>query len=245
MFKLVTIVLLSTFIWSCSSQVAFSGKKKADVDSVLFYQQSNLSDSFIDSVLTVPGNYAQLSTVLTPPPPPRKTFEQIEGFRVQVFAGIDSSRAAIIKQDIHNLVTDSIYVVSDVGLFKVQLGDFKFRSKADSVQRLLTINGIKGSWVVRRLINLPISMASGDSVSSTPALSNDYKFKIQILATADENNAKQLLESLKSSFSHPAFYLHFGAVYKVYLGKFNDRDLAEKTLELVRGQGYPDAWLVY
>ena len=58
MFKLVFIVVFSAFIWNCSSQVAFSGKKKPDVDSVLFYQQMNLSDSFIDSILIHPGNLA-------------------------------------------------------------------------------------------------------------------------------------------------------------------------------------------
>jgi len=62
-------LLFSVFFWACSSQVAFSTKKPADVDSVLFYQQKDIVDPFIDSIFTDPGNSAQISVVLVPPPP--------------------------------------------------------------------------------------------------------------------------------------------------------------------------------
>lgn len=243
MHKLIICSFVLMLLFGCSSQVAFTTKKAADVDSVLFYQQKDLDDPFIDSVLSNPGDSASISAILTPapPPPPADTLRQIDGFRVQVFAGIDSLRAKTVQLSTAQLVTDSTYLVKDNGLFKIQVGDYLYRSDADSVQRLLTISNLKGHWVVKRKIFVRDSVT--ENVQST--LVEEFKFKIQIIATSDESRALTLIGELQSKFSYPSFYLPSGSVYKVFVGKFKSREQAQKALTQIREQGYPDAWLVY
>jgi len=244
MYKYGFFLIVFFLFWSCSSQVAFTTKKSADVDSVLFYQSNDLPDPFIDTLLSQPGDSATLSTILVPPPPvPADSLRQIDGFRVQAFAGLDSIRAASVKNLIHSLLSDTIYILKEKGLFKVQVGDFSYRPEADSVQRQLEINSISGSWVVGRKIY--IADSTTDSVIPAPVVIDNYKFKIQIVATSDEIRALSLTQTLQQKFALPAFYLQSGEVYKVFLGKFLLREDAEPVLRQVRKEGYPDAWLVY
>ncbi len=244
MYKHGLLVLLFFMIWGCSSQVAFTTKKPANVDSVLFYQSNDLPDPFIDNILSQPGDSATLSSILVPPPPaPSDSLRQIDGFRVQAFAGLDSMRAVSLKSQLYPFLSDTIYILKEGGLFKVQVGDFPYRSDADSIQRRLTINNIAGSWVVARKIFIVSSSASS---APPPAVINDnYKFKIQILATSDEARAMSLSQSLQQQFALPAFYLQVSGMYKVFLGKFLSREEAEPVLRQVRKEGYPDAWLVF
>lgn len=244
MYKYRFLSLVVFVLWGCSSQVAFTTKKQADVDSVLFYQSKDLSDPFIDSILSQPGDSATVSTILVPAPPaPGDSLSLTDGFRVQAFAGLDSARAVKLKDQIHPFIKDTIYVLKEGGLFKVQIGDFPFRSDADSIQRQLTLNSIAGTWVVGRKI------FSTDSVARTVPPMEDagdnYKFKIQVLATSDEARALSLSHSLQQQFALPSFYKQVDGVYKVYLGKFISREAAEPVLKQVRKEGYPDAWLVF
>jgi len=242
MLKLITYSFALLLFFSCSSQVAFTTKKSADMDSVLFYQQKDPADPFIDSILSNPGDSASIRVILTPAPPPTTdTLRQIDGFRVQVFAGLDSLRAKTVQLSTSQLVSDSTYLVKEGGLFKIQVGDYPYRSDADSVQRLLTINNLKGHWVVQRKIFIQDSIPD----NTTPTLVDDYKFKIQIIATSDEGRALTLISELQSNFSYPSFYLPSGSVYKVFVGKFKLREQAQKALVQIRKHGYPDAWLVY
>lgn len=232
------------FFWACSSQVAFTTKKTDEVDSVLFYQQQNVSDAFIDSILVLPDSLVQLDTTLVPPPA-QDTLQTVDGFRVQVFAGLDQLRARSLAAELKNLLQDSIYTVRENGLFKVQAGDFLHRPKADSVQRKLTISSYAGTWVVARQVFV-YPDASDSTTAARDSEPAPYKYKIQIMATGDEIRAMQMLTTLRTKLpDYPAYYLQSGQMYKVYVGKFVEKDAADSALKQVRQAGYPDAWLVY
>lgn len=240
MYKVIALLSLFLFFFGCAPQAVFSVKKAAEPDSVLFYQQKNVSDPFIDSILVHPGDSAAISIRLIPPPPP-DTVRMVDGFRVQVFAGLDSARAALVSRKVSLLLQDSVYLFKDNGLFKVQAGDFLFRPKADSVQRKLTIQSFPGTWVVKRAIVAPNTTL----MSSAPNKSAAFKFTVQILATSDESRALQLVGSLQNQFDFPAYYKKSGSVFKVFLGKFIARPDADKALKQIRHNGYPDAWIVH
>jgi len=244
MYKILFLVSAILFLVGCASQVAFTTKKANDVDSQLFYQQKDVKEPFLDSLLTNPGNSALLTTtLLPPPPPPPDSMKQIEGFRIQAFAGLDSVKAFLIKEKLKSLSTAKLYIFKENGLFKVQAGDFLYRNIADSVQRHITIQDFPGTWVVKRLVNVRIE--NPEPVSEVVSTEVNYKFKIQILATADESRAMGLISELQEKFIYPSYYLPAGTLFKVYVGKFVERNEADTALGKVRGSGYPDAWLVY
>ena len=238
--KAVFIFSLFIFLMGCAPQAVFTVHKTAEPDSVLFYQQQNVADPFIDSILSTPGDSAEISILLIPPPP-ADTVRFVQGFRVQVFAGLDSFRAAGVYHQLSGLLQDSIYLFKENGLFKVQAGDFLHRPQADSVQRELTIQSFPGTWVVKRLIIAPDS-ASTASPTSKNIL---FKYTIQILATGDESRAIELINKLQEQVRFPAYYKKIRSVYKIFIGKFKLRTEADKALKEIRKKGYPDAWIVY
>jgi len=162
---------------------------------------------------------------------------------VQAFASLDSVKSVMLRQKLLPLLSDSIYVLKENGLFKVQVGDFLKRHQADSVQRAIAINNIPGSWVVKRLVNglLPNPQ---ESTSADLAAQSTPNFNIQILATSDESKAMGLISQLQQKFSFVSFYLPAGGIYKVFVGRFVTRDAADAALQKIRIAGYKDAWIV-
>ncbi len=238
--KVLVFLSLLIALFSCAPQAVFTVKKPAEPDSVLFYQQKNVADPFIDSILSQPGDSSEISIRLIPPPPP-DTLRLVEGFRVQVFAGLDSVRAVSVTHKIASILQDSVYLFKDKGLYKVQTGDFIYRHLADSVQRKLTIQSIPGTWVVKRMIIVPDSVSKPSPASKI----QNFKFTIQILVTSDESRALEIVSKLQGQFEFPAYYKNAGSVFKVFVGKFAVRSEADKALAQIRKNGFPDAWVVY
>ncbi len=240
MLRIMALFSLFVLLVGCASQAVFTVKNSAEPDSVLFYQQQSVSDPLLDAILSDPGDSAEIFIDLLPPPP-ADTVRLAEGFRVQISAGLDSARAAIMSQKISAVLQDSVYLFKEKGLFKVQTGDFLYRPQADSVQRELTIRSFPGTWVVKRMV------IARDSVSapSQTSKAQDFKYTIQILATTDESRALELISKLQNQFKLPAYYKNMASVFKVFVGKFSNRPDAAKFLKVVRKSGFPDAWIVH
>ena len=260
------------FLFYCNPKTLLTGvTHTSDVDSVLFYQQNPVADPFLDEIQSNPGNSAQLKTLLLPPPPPPPPdYKEIEGFRVQIFAGTDSISALSVQRKINADIDDPVYLIQEGGLFKIQVGDYSYRMDADNMKLALNTKGYDGAWVAKRMIHVPLDSSDADSSiaipppppqtsveehqeeivtgqmsDSTSVQITETKFKIQVIATSDELKAQQLELELEDQFSQDAFYEQAGNIYKVFIGRFQTRADAEVLLNQVRENGYPDAWLVY
>jgi hypothetical protein len=213
------------------------------VDSFLYYQPVALNDPFLDSLS---GQYDTDQVVkvrvIPPPPPPPAKMKQVEGYRVQTFAGTDSINALVMVNNLRNALPDSVYFLKEDALFKIQLGDYLYRNDADMKVLDLRKDGFSGAWVVQRLVNIPIKK---DSSTGNESADKEYPFKIQVLVTADLEKAKSVAEQLQMQFNMESSYTENSSLYKVFLGKFITREEAEKVLANVRTNGYKDAWLVY
>jgi len=218
-------------------------QKSAQVDSFLYYQPVTLQDPFLDS-LKLNNDKEQLVNVrIVPPPlPPPPKVKQVEGYRVQAFAGVDSINALVMASNLRKTLKDSVYFFKEKGLYKIQLGDYLYRNDADLKVLDLRKDGIAGAWVVQRPVYVALQ---ADSLVDSPQSDIEYPFKIQILVTSDAEKAESLVDQLKTQFNMESTYSRTENLYKIFLGKFSTRESAEKTLDLVRKNGFQDAWLVH
>ena len=77
-----------------------------------------------------------------------------EGYRIQIFESTVSSIARTEAKRFQNILGDSVYIDFEAPLYKLRIGNFVERKKAeraiDSIKRL----GAKDSWIVRTKIDL-------------------------------------------------------------------------------------------
>ena len=69
-------------------------------------------------------------------------------------------------------------------------------------------------------------------------------FRIQIFASADRDVAESARSAAATRLNLPCYLDMDGGVYKVRVGDYATRDAASAALPTVRGQFYPDAWVV-
>ncbi len=226
--------------------------QRPTADSTLYYPASVISDPFLDSLKTDTSGVRLMLTLYPPPPPPPPKFRQIDGFRVQLFAGLDSLNGRVMAGELQGIMEDSVYFFKEKGLYKVQAGDYPWRYRADKMVLELRKKGYAQGWVVQRLINVPVDSAraarpTADSLKrqTAPPPSPEARFQIQVLVTADAEKAQSLAGTLRERFGQEVFVRPAGAAYKVLLGRFAERAEAERQLKTLRENGYRDAWLVY
>lgn len=77
-----------------------------------------------------------------------------------------------------------------------------------------------------------------------PVDSTTDGFRIQVFATADRDVAQGAAGVASERLGLPAYTDLEGGVYKVRVGNYLERGVAEKALATVRSHYYPDAWIV-
>ena len=243
------------FFTACQPKTAYNKDETAAVDSAFYYVQKDIDDPFLDTVFQTPDGTVNLKMDVYPPPVQKPKFKEIEGFRIQIFAGVDTINALSTRSQAATMVTDSVYLLDEKGLLKVQVGDYPYRYQADKMRDQFRRDGFPGAWVILRTILIPFEAdtpADTTNVSDStlvkqplqPAIEQG-KFKIQIIAIGSEEKAQGIVDNLKQSMNFPAFYEKSGTLYKVFVGYFIEEATARDALLKVRTNGFPDAWLVY
>ncbi len=255
--SLITLLLSTTFLFlaSCQPKTAYKNDDAATVDSAFYYVQKDIDDPFLDTVFQAPDRTINLKKDVYPPPLQKPKFKEIEGFRVQIFAGIDTVNALSTRSQAATMVPDSVYLLDDRGLLKVQVGDYPYRYQADKIRDQFRRDGFPGAWVILRTILIPFeadttadTVVVSDSALVTESVEQSIeegKFKIQIIAMGSEERAKDIVDNLKQTMNYQAFYEKSGNLYKVFVGYFKEENTARDALIKVRANGFPDAWLVY
>jgi len=252
--KNILIVCISLIVCLISCQPGPLVKPtQTGVDSVLFFEEKEISDPFLQSLFNEDNSDIELKTQLNPPaPPPPPNYREVEGFRVQVFAGLDSINALTTKHKLQAKLDDPVYLLKENGLVKIQVGDYLYRVDADNKNLVLRREGFPGAWVVQKKIRITKTADSAAVVEPAPPINKpsdiepgNYKFKIQIIVTGDLPRAEQLKAQLQSQFNNVCWFEEINGLYKVFLGKFQKRESADALLNDVRQNGFSDAWLVY
>jgi hypothetical protein len=76
-----------------------------------------------------------------------------EGYRLQLFESSTVDEANKIMMKYGKSLNDSIYLVFDAPLYKIQYGDFVTKDQAELVKAELRKKGYKKVWIVRSRIN--------------------------------------------------------------------------------------------
>tara|TARA_X000001036_G_scaffold52091_1_gene41522 strand:+ start:2457 stop:2897 length:441 start_codon:yes stop_codon:yes gene_type:complete len=83
-----------------------------------------------------------------------------EGYRLQLFESSTVDEANKIMMKYGKSLNDSIYLVFDAPLYKIQYGDFVTKDQAELVKTELRKKGYKKVWIVRSRINQETTLNS-------------------------------------------------------------------------------------
>ena len=124
-----------------------------DTDSLFWFDMKTLKNSppefplVINKVMT--GNHLYMIDSIK-----QMELKINEGYRIQIFESTVSSIARAQAKRFQNILGDSVYIDFEAPLYKLRIGNFIDRKKAEkaigSIERL----GAKDSWIVRTKIDL-------------------------------------------------------------------------------------------
>ena len=77
-----------------------------------------------------------------------------EGYRIQIFESTVSSIARAEAKRFQNILGDSVYTDFEAPLYKLRIGNFTDRKKAERAIASIKRLGAKDSWIVRTKIDL-------------------------------------------------------------------------------------------
>lgn len=75
-------------------------------------------------------------------------------------------------------------------------------------------------------------------------LKDSYSYVVQIGAFAIQSNFDRFMEKARQILGDGVYYEQSGNLYKIRIGKFNNRAEAIKFAEQVKSKGYSDAFVV-
>ena len=77
---------------------------------------------------------------------------EIEGFRVQVFATQDRAKADKLQKELASKFKENIYIIFEAPNYKLRMGDFLDRDKAEILRMELAASNYPSSWILRTKI---------------------------------------------------------------------------------------------
>ncbi len=77
----------------------------------------------------------------------------VEGFRVQVLATRDRFNAEKLQSELGEKIQHKIYVIFEAPNYKVRIGNFIDRRKAENFRIELAKNGYSSAWIIRTKID--------------------------------------------------------------------------------------------
>ena len=120
-------------------------------DSLFWFDMSTVKDPIPRSPKVLDGIFgASQIKVLDSLKDVRATTR--DGFRIQVFETSSSEKANSVFKKYKNKMVDSLYLIFDAPLYKIQYGNFSKKYEAENVKKQLSQKGFKNIWIVRSRI---------------------------------------------------------------------------------------------
>lgn len=71
------------------------------------------------------------------------------GYRVQVISTPDYKTAETVMENLTLVMKEEIYLSFDPPNYKVRIGNFRFRSEAEKIQKNLMAKGYRTAWIIK------------------------------------------------------------------------------------------------
>ncbi len=99
------------------------------------------------------------------------------------------------------------------------------------------IDILQGEWA-------PVdSLKASSKVESQPTQGN---FFIQIISLSTQNQAQQFIRKIKKIYPRKHFFMRKrGKYWAVWVGRFQNREAAQKALASIWMKRFPDAWIIH
>ena len=133
--KFILIILSVSISFSQQKKIKFDANKLNDPKP----NWPKISSPFSSDVLNYNQTIDQDSIIL-------------EGYRVQILATRDRFKAEKLQRDLEELFEYKIYVIFEAPNYKVRIGDFIDRQKAEKFRKQLSSNGYSSAWIIRTKI---------------------------------------------------------------------------------------------
>ena len=172
-------------------------------------------------------------------------FTWMDGFRIQVFAGQNRENALSIAEKLKHAVTDSVYLIRDNALFRVQFGDYTDRIVAETKVDSMRKWGWPEAWIATRKVkkyiyNVIKTVQEEQQLRDFSEASTFYS--VQIAACGTMRSAEKVLVNVKTIFPE-TYIIKIGGLFKILIGKYDQKSEAEGVLERARNAGFNDAWI--
>ena len=122
-------------------------------DSLFWFNMGKLNNNppefplIINKVLT--GNHLSIIDSMR-----QLKLKTSDGYRIQIFESIVSSIARAEAKRFQNILGDTVYIEFEAPLYKLRIGNYVERKKAERAIETIKRLGAKDSWIVRTRIDL-------------------------------------------------------------------------------------------
>jgi len=237
-------LLVGVILWGCgSSQSGLSLPQTGSTTIREEFDPYTLND---DDFLLQPQTRTQTITAPTAQTPvslpdPISTSKRVSGYRVQIAAVLDRTRAEALQQNIQRQLQTLTYVYydEDTHLYKIQAGNTSTPAQAEKLRDDIRTQGFPEAYVVRT----QIEMTDTQPQITTPVKTRG--FRLQIFSASTRQAAEEARNRAKQQLSRDDIFIDFEPPYfKVRVGNFKMRKDAEKLLETIKKQGYETPFVV-
>lgn len=237
-------LLLGVILWGCgSSQSGLTLPQTGPTSIREEFDPYTLND---DDFLLQPPTRTQNAPIPTAKttisvPDPVSTSKRISGYRVQIAAVLDRTRAEALQQNIQRQLQTLTYVYydEDTHLYKIQAGNTSTPAQAEKLRDDIRTQGFPEAYVVRTQIEMT------DTQPKITAPVKTRGFRLQIFSASTRQAAEDARNRAKQQLSRDDIFIDFEPPYfKVRVGNFKTRKDADKLLDTIKKQGYETPFVV-
>ena len=193
-----------------------------------------------DEFLLQPTARAEVASP-TPMVIPTETTRQIEGFRVQVAAVLDRTRAEALRKQIQRdaQALTYIYYDEDTHLYKIQAGNSRSPEQAAQLRNTVKAQGFPEAYVVRTQIQVT------DVQPQIKRPTTTLGYRVQIFSSSTRHAAEEAQNKARAHLARDDVFIDFEPPYfKVRIGNYPARKNAEKFLDEAKKKGYETPFIV-
>jgi hypothetical protein len=158
-----------------------------------------------------------------------------EVYSVQVFAATSRENAEAVAQRARGVTPSEIEVVAEAdGIFRVYAGVSTTRGPTDQLRDELRSSGFGDSWTRQRSVRV----AAVAPITTQP----NGAYSVQVFASENEEAARQMIREVSAHTAMTVEAVQIGNLWKVLVGRSDDRASADRERDRLRAAGYTDAW---